>query len=76
MVTTIDELTGSVTKHVSHAAEKVRRQRSVAAVVNVFMHQMRRRSRSAGLMSISACLIRALLQDRCGQVLFDGQIIC
>ena len=44
MVTRIEDLAESVTKHVSHAAEKLRRQGSVAAVVHVFIHTNRFRS--------------------------------
>ena len=44
MVTCLDALAESLTKHVSHAAEKLRRQGSVAAVVHVFIHTNRFRT--------------------------------
>ena len=44
MVTAIDELAESVTKHVSHAAEKLRRRQSLAPVVHVFIHTNRFRT--------------------------------
>lgn len=44
MVTTIDQMSESVTKHVTHAAEKLRRQHSTASVVQTFIQTNRFRS--------------------------------
>ncbi|GAC1406098.1 MAG: hypothetical protein NVSMB6_01750 [Burkholderiaceae bacterium] len=44
MATTIDEMTESVTKHVTHAAEKLRRQRSTCSVMQTFIQTNRFRT--------------------------------
>jgi len=44
MATTLSEMTQSVTKHVTHAAEKLRRQRSMCSVVQTFIQTNRFRT--------------------------------
>lgn len=44
MVTTLEDMTESVTKHITHAAEKLRRQKSTASVVQTFIQTNRFRT--------------------------------